>query len=163
VTTRFLCTDPSWWGGTAPDCLLRYTVYSGQRFVAKPGMWDVVGHTLELGLDVGLVIAKESGDPAQYSDWATSDWMFTRVNWFIGNEMDNVGPSSWTMNPDDYRTLWNACKVLHGKRWVGGLASGDPSKAKLYYQPDADGMTAHIYTLNPVDAFNRVAQSEELV
>src|SRR5260370_32167926 len=80
---RFLCCDPRYSQGTPPDVLLTRTLYGGGRFVAFPELWPYVGHCLELGLDVALVLAQESGDPAQYADWASSDWMTPRVNLFV--------------------------------------------------------------------------------
>jgi hypothetical protein len=155
---RYLCIDPRWPGGTPPENLLTQTIYSGVRFVVFPELWPQVGHYLELGLDVQLVIAKESGDPAQYFSWATSDWMRPRISWVAGNEPTSTGPSSWTMTPNEYRSLWQACLGLHGSLFVAGMADGDPANARPYLQPDAAGLSVHIYTLDPAQAAAKVAE-----
>lgn len=152
MTTRYLCIDPEWSGGTPPDNILTSTIYSGVRFVARPDLWPVVGRMLTIGVNVQLVIARESGNPAQYFDWATSDWMLPRVSWVVGNEPDGSGPSSWTMTTMEYAMLWQASRGLHGARWVAGMVSGNTAKARQYLQPDAAGMAVHIYTLNPTGA-----------
>jgi hypothetical protein len=150
VTKRFLASDLRWPGGTPPDILLTRTIYSGVRFVVFPDIWDQVG---QLSLDVAPVLAKESGDPAQYADWFTSDWMKPRVHWFIGNEMDGIeGGSSWVMDAGEFSALWDASRVLNGERWIGGVCSGDVERARPYLQPDAAGLGIHIYTLNPTHA-----------
>jgi hypothetical protein len=148
MTKRFLASDLRWPGGTPPDILLT---------------WDQVGHMLELGLDVAPVLAKESGDPAQYADWFTSDWMKPRVHWFIGNEMDGVDEgSSWVMDSAEFVDLWQASRVLNGERWIGGMISGDVERARQYLKPDAAGLGVHIYTLNPTDARAKVRQYQGL-
>ena len=162
LVKRFLRCDPHWPEGTPPDVLLTRTIYGGVSFVAFPDLWPYVGHCLELGLDINLVIARESGDPAQYYDWATSDWMIPRMVWTIGNEPTSTGPSSWRMTPDEYRSLWTKCRRLHGARWVAGMADGDPEQAKPYLQPDMDGLTVHIYTLSPTQAKQKVKDYQAL-
>lgn len=159
---RYLCIDPAWSGGTPPDVLLQRTIYGGARWAVKPDQWGYVGHCLELGLNVALVIDSDSGDPAQYADWATSDWMLARVKWFVGNEMDGTGESSWIMTPAQYSDLWEAGKVLHGERWIGGVCSGDVKRAKPYLKSDAAGLGVHIYTLSPAAAQAKVAEYRAL-
>lgn len=159
---RSLCIDPAWSGGTPPDILFTRTIYTGARWAVRPDQWDIVGHYLTLGLTVSLVLDKTSGDPAQYADWATSDWMRSRVKWFVGNEMDGIGEASWTMTPSEYDDLWRASRVLHGERWIGGMCSGIPSIARNYLKPDAAGLSVHIYTLNPYDAAIRTRQYKGL-
>lgn len=156
--TRYLAVDPRWPGGTPSDTLMTRTIYSGPRFVVFPDSWPSVGHYLNLGQTVALVLARESGDPAQYADWATADWMLDRVHWFVGNEMDGSGPASWTMTPAEYADLWWRSRVLHGRRWVGGLCSGDVVRARDYVQPDMYGLGVHIYTLNPAYAQAKVQE-----
>jgi hypothetical protein len=159
VTKRFLASDLRWPGGTPPDILLTRTIYQGVRFVVFPEIWDQVGHMLELGLDVAPVLAKESGDPTQYTDWFGSDWMKPRVHWFIGNEMDGVDEgSSWVMDSAEFGDLWQASRVLNGERWIGGMSSGDVGRARPYLQPDAAGLAVHIYTLDPTAARNKVRE-----
>ena len=53
----------------------------------------------------------------------------TRIVWQIGNEPDQEGPSSWTMDPSDYQQLLKtAAFYLRGWKMIGaGMASGDPS------------------------------------
>jgi hypothetical protein len=155
---RYLCCDPRYPQGTPPDSLLTKTFYSGPRFVVFPELWPYVGHCLELGLDVALVIARESGDPAQYFDWATSDWMLPRVKWFVGNEPDGSGESSWIMAPAAYAVLWDNCRGLHGERWIAGMCSGDVQRARQYLQPDAAGLGVHLYTLDPAAAIAKLAE-----
>src|SRR6266568_4938500 len=140
---RYLCCDPTYALGTPPDILLQRTIYNGPKFVVFPDLWPYVGHCLELGLNIGLVIAKESGDPSQYFSWATSDWMMPRIKWFIGNEMTSIGPSSWTMTPSEHSSLWQACTGLHGSRFIGGVADGDPNALIPYLQPDSNGISVH--------------------
>lgn len=159
---RYLCCDPRYPEGTPPDHLLTKTIYSGVRFVVFPELWPQVGHFLELGLNVALVIAKESGDPAQYMDWASSNWMWGRVKWFIGNEPDGSGDSSWTMTPAEYQDLWIACKMLHGQRWIGGMVSGSVPAARPYLQTNAAGLGVHIYTLSPAAAQAKVKAYQAL-
>lgn len=159
---RYLCIDPAWSGGTPPDVLLTRTIYTGARWAVKPDQWPYVGHCLELGLNVALVIDSDSGDPAQYFDWATSDWMLSRVKWFVGNEPDGSGPASWTMTPDQYGVLWQSATGLHGERWIAGMVSGDTTRARQYLQPDAAGLGVHLYTLSPSQAAQRVNQYQQL-
>ena len=162
---RYLCIDPRYDLGTPPDALVTKTIYSGVRFVVFPDSWPEVSHYLELSpnLDIQLVIARESGDPAQYMDWATSDWMRPRVSWVIGNEPDGPdGGSSWVMTPEEYQQLWDSCKGLSGARWLAGMCSGDVERARQYLQPDAAGLMVHIYTLAPVAAYAKVREYKGL-
>jgi len=117
-----------------------------------------VGHYLELGLYLALVLDADSGDPAAYNDWGSSDWMIPRIAWFIGNEMDGGPPASWVMSPADYGTLWQRTAGLHGDRYVGGVCSGSPERARPYLQPAAAGLSVHLYTLSPLLAQRRLLE-----
>ena len=159
---RYLCIDPAWSGGTPPDHLVTRTIYGGARWAVKPDQWSICGHYLELGLNLALVIDSDSGDPSQYADWFTSDWMKSRVAWFVGNEPDGDGPSSWIMDPDTYDVLWQESSCLHGARWVAGMCSGDPARAKPYLQIGAAGLAIHLYTLSPTEAALKIADYRTL-
>jgi hypothetical protein len=69
---RLLCIDPAWDPGTPSDELLQEQGYGGVRFVARPDVFDQVVHYINLGLHVMLVLARESGEPAQYAAWGHS-------------------------------------------------------------------------------------------
>ncbi len=160
VKPRHLCIDPEWL--EVPDCVLTRTFYTGVRFVARPDLWPEVGRFLELGLNVQLVIARESGDVAQYAEWATSEWMWSRISWVVGNEPDGTGEASWIMDPAHYAELWDTARVLSGPRWIAGMCSGNVQLAKPYLQPDAAGLAIHIYTLDPVKAKAKVTEYKTL-
>jgi hypothetical protein len=154
---KFLAIDPRWDGGTPSDDLARR--FDGVRFVAFPNGWDHVGHYLDMGLLVDLVLARESGDPAQYVGWATDEWFRERLRWIVGNEPDGSGASSWTMTPKQYRVLWKrAAMFLNGERWIAGMCSGDPARAAQYAQHDAAGWVVHLYGLTAEEAVARLLE-----
>src|SRR3990167_9425419 len=73
------------------------------RVVALPGIGYHVNRYHQGGICVAGVIARESGDPSQYR----------QIPWdavIVGNEMDTVGPSSWTMSPEEFYVLWYTCQ-----------------------------------------------------
>jgi hypothetical protein len=155
---RLLCIDPAWEPGTPSDALLQEQGYGGVRFVARPDLFDQVAHYINLGLHVMLVLARESGDPAQYAEWGPFDFGDgPRLHWVVGNEPDGSGDSSWSMTPRQYRGLWRSARVLQGERWVAGMCSGDPARAAAYLQRDATGLCVHLYTLGPDGASARLA------
>lgn len=155
---RFLATDPAWDPGSPPDELIESDFDGGVRFVARPELWPAVGHFLNMGRHVALVLARESGDPEQYAEWGTAEWMHDKLHWIVGNEPDGEGEASWIMSPREYRALWIRSRCLKGERWIAGMCSGDVARAAKYLQADATGLTVHIYGLSAEQAAAKVAE-----
>ena len=119
------------------------------RVVALPGIdWHVQRYR-QAGIRVAGVIARESGDPAQYVGLPWSALV-------IGNEMDQIGEASWTLDPQEYADLWHRCATLypHVPRLVGGLASGIVAAGLPYIEaaPDAAGFAVHPYAKRAEEA-----------
>lgn len=76
-----------------------------------------------------------------------------RIRWQIGNEPDQEGPSSWTMDPEDYQQLLHtAAWCLKGWTMVGaGMASGDSSYLDGLDLEMLSAVSVHPYGQRPDD------------
>ena len=94
---------------------------------------------LEAGLEVAIVIARESCADDDFGGWASFYAQRIRATaWIPGNEEDAYllaapSPPSWKMTPAEYAAFWDACAYAiravqpDAHVVVGGLVSGQPS------------------------------------
>jgi hypothetical protein len=154
---RYLCIDPRWSGGTPTPQIAG--LYGGLRYVLFNDSWPQTSDYINGGWYVHGVLARESGDPAFFSDWGPPNFSIT-----IGNEPDITSPSSWTLSPVEYGALWKSTNGYPAPRWIGGFASGDIAVAKRYlpYAHGAAGIDVHLYTLSPSEAVQRIHEYQSL-
>jgi hypothetical protein len=149
--------------GVPPLTRSRRPGADGIRLVAfdNPDFFAYAEKCLGWGLEVGVVLARESFPTTDYAGFAAfyAERLVPTL-WCVGNEMDsylNQGPSdsSWSMRPAEYASgLWHpvATTILdrqpEAKLVVGGLVSGQPwwaSGLKPLLDPAPWGWDAHPY------------------
>lgn len=154
---RGACIDPTYPEGTpsgkAALLVRRY------RMVLFANSLDTVDNFINSGTYVHGVIASNSGDPAFFANWGMPNFDVT-----VGNEPTTVSDSSWTMSPSAYGDLWQATANYAAPRWIGGFADGNPASVEPYLRvaPDAAGIDIHLYTLNPDELVQRIADYRSL-
>ena len=144
--------------GRPSPSVLKEMGFSWVRMVARPGAEWYASQCIQSGLNIILLLARESFNsipiPEQVASYAR---YFPATIWQIGNEMDQQGESSWSMTQDDYRGLVYSCvNSIHSvnpdaKIISGGLASGNPSWWTLDDLP-IDGIAVHPYAKSAQEA-----------
>jgi hypothetical protein len=133
-------------GSSSPD-LVRSLGATWIRIVAMPDvdLTGYFGHCRALGLQIMLVLARESGgDYAAYQRRYGSLIDCLQV----GNEPDQDGESSWTMSPVELASLGRAARQVFGPGMpivAAGLASGHPEWLAGVDISWADALAFHPY------------------
>ena len=150
---RGICSDPRYPEGD-PRSTKAGQAFRSTRYVLFPDSWPVTSDLINSGWYVTGVIARESGDPAQYANWGPPNFDIV-----IGNEPDGSGESSWIMTPAEYGQLWQSTNNYSAQRWIAGMCSGDVARAAEYVKvaPGAAGLHVHLYGLTPGQAKLRVS------
>jgi hypothetical protein len=157
VSSRGLCIDPRWSGGTPSTKIA--SLYRVVRYVLFSDSWSDTAAYINSGWYVQGVIARESGDPTLFADWGPPNFDIV-----IGNEPEGGPPSSWVMSPAEYGDLWASTRNYDAPRWIAGMCSGDVSRAERYLAraPGAAGLTVHLYGLSPAQATRKIRDYAKL-
>jgi predicted chitinase len=133
-------------GSSSPD-LVRSLGATWIRIVAMPDvdLTGYFGHCRALGLQIMLVLARESGgDYAAYQRRYGSLIDCLQV----GNEPDQDGESSWTMSPVELASLGRSARQVFGQDMpivTAGMASGHPEWLAGMDLSWADAVAFHPY------------------
>lgn len=136
-------------GSSSPD-LVRSLGCTWVRIVAMPDvdLTGYFGHCRALGLQIMLVLARESG-----GDYAAYQRRYgTLIDALqVGNEPDIDSPSSWTMSPVELASLGRSARQIFWTLPIvaAGLASGQPDWLTGMDLGWADALAFHPYGKRP--------------
>jgi hypothetical protein len=133
--------------GRPDPALLRSLGFTWVRLVARPGVETYEHECRQAGLRTLVVLANESFAAGWVDGYMEA---MSPSAWQLGNEPDQAGPSSWTMRPSEYLSLWRSIAPMLRRQGApvvaAGLASGIPEwLAEITGELDADALCVHPY------------------